>query len=49
MGRQIDEYDGYHDFWSDFKDYLTEMGRPLSEQLKTFQDAVISYHRIKEQ
>ena len=46
MTRQIDEY-GLYDFWADFRDYLTQSGAPLSDQLDSFQDAVISYHRIK--
>jgi hypothetical protein len=42
MVRQIDEY-GLDDFWSDYRDYLDN----IHANVGFFQDAVISYHRIK--
>ena len=44
MTEQIDEY-GLYDFFEDYKNYLcdTEQGMAFHH----FQDAVISYHRIK--
>jgi hypothetical protein len=47
MVNQIDEY-GLYDFWADYRDFLglqTEHG--IFPQFSYFQDAVISYHRIK--
>jgi hypothetical protein len=42
MVGQIDEY-GLYDFWSDYRDYLDD----IHANVGFFQDAVISYHRIK--
>jgi hypothetical protein len=45
MVEQIDEY-GLYDFWDDFKYYLAEHHN-TSDQKDIFQDATISYFRIK--
>ena len=45
MVNQIDEY-GLYDFWERYKDYLNELYTDTGP-LEYFQDAVISYFRIK--
>ena len=45
MVNQIDEY-GLYDFWAHYRDYLNELYTEF-ETMEYFQDAVISYHRIK--
>ena len=49
MINQIDEY-GLYDFWARYRDYLNELYTEtgsIPETMEYFQDAVISYHRIK--
>jgi len=46
MVTQIDEYELFFDFWSDYANFLEESG--ISNEYEWFKDAVISYHRIKE-
>jgi len=46
MVRQIDEY-GLYDFWDDYGTYLVYLYSETLSQFGYFQDAVISYHRIK--
>ena len=46
MVSQIDEY-GLYDFWDDYGNYLIRMYTETLSQFGYFQDAVISYHRIK--
>ena len=45
MVDQIDEYMLY-DFWEDYRDYLNDLYTDTGP-MEYFQDAVISYHRIK--
>jgi len=45
MTRQIDEY-GLYDFWSDYSRFLKDCYKP-AEVLYWFEDAVTSYHKIK--
>ena len=46
MVRQIDEY-GLCDFWATYSRYLGELYYNPVTVLEYFQDAVVSYHRIK--
>ena len=45
MVNQIDAY-GLYDFWAHYRDYLNELYTETGP-MEYFQDAVISYHRIK--
>jgi len=46
MVNQIDEY-GLYEFWADYRSYLNDLYIDLNAHLSYFQDATISYHRIK--
>ena len=46
MVEQIDEY-GLYDFWVDYGDYLTNLYADFVPRWTNYQDAVISYFRIK--
>ena len=46
MVKQIDEY-GLYDFWADYEQFLGETADSLHTMMMRFNDAVISYHRIK--
>jgi len=46
MVNQIDEY-GLYDFWERYSDYLKSLYFDNDAVLNYFEDAVISYHRIK--
>jgi len=47
MVNQINEY-GTYDFWEDYRDYLQDCFVECGDRLRWFQDATISYFRIKE-
>ena len=46
MVEQINEY-GLYDFWFDYGHYLYDLYENLPVRYGYFQDAVVSYHRIK--
>ena len=48
MVEQIDEY-GLYDFFSDYSDYLDMLYSDVDGMYSYFKDAVVSYHRIKNQ
>ena len=46
MVKLIDEY-GLYDFWADYTGFLYDLYVEIESRYSYFQDAVISYHRIK--
>lgn len=46
MVSQIDEY-GLYDFWKDYSNYLKESYPNLDSAYQYLEDAITSYHRIK--
>ena len=48
MVEQIDEY-GLYDFFLDYSDYLDTLYSDVDGMYSYFKDAVVSYHRIKNQ
>jgi len=46
MVEQIDEY-GLYDFWEDYSNYLKSLYVDIDSAYRYLEDAVTSYHRIK--
>ena len=46
MVEQIDEH-GLYDFWKDYSNYLKSLYVDIDSAYQYLEDAIVSYHRIK--